>query len=118
MLPISLKIRQLLERLTLDLESGASMVPKSDSAGAPGDFLFFRYRQEGPQRLVMLVQPIAKDAATGNLLLTCILVSPDEYTEADQLRELYTSRSEDDGDDVYRTFIMSLIRGPLYRINL
>ena len=113
----SLKIPNLFSRLGLNMRKHSAMVPKSDSAGVPGDLVFFRYRSEPTSRLAMLVRPIAKDAATGNLLMTCLVLDPDEYTELDQLKTLYTDRS-DLGDDVYRTFIMSFISGPLYRMNL
>ena len=114
---ISQEISELFERLELDIRENSGMVPKSDSAGVPGNLLFFRYRSEQSQRLVMLVKPVTKDARTGNLLLTCVILSPAEYTDKEQLKSLYNNRSNLP-EDTYRTFIMSKIAGPLYRITL
>ena len=63
----------------------------------------------------MVTEPITKDAKTGNLLLTGFkLPEGSEYTAAD-LEKLYISKGLDSED--YRTYIMSNIFGPLYRVS-
>lgn len=95
------------------------IVPKSDSAGYPGDILFFRYMLgTGPgsreERLFMLLEPITKDARTGNLLLTGIKVPQDREYLPDDLDNLYKTKGLP--MEGYRTYIMSRIHGPLRRI--
>lgn len=112
---LSPQISQFLKKLDLDQRRNITMVPKSDSAGNPGDIVIFRYIRGLKQRAAMLVQPIAKDARTGNLLLTVVLIDPNEYETVEQLRNLYTNRGSLP-ENSYRTFIMSRITGPLLRM--
>ena len=113
----SSQISSFLKRIGSDQEADIAMVPKSDSAGSPGDFVIFRYPVGLRQRLCMLVQPIAKDAMTGNLLLTCLDMDPDEYNSSAELIDLYTNRGSL-SEDSYRTFIMSRIMGPLMKLSV
>ena len=97
------------------------MVPKSDSCGGPGDVVFFRYKlgtgkgSRGLQDTTYLTEPVTKDAATGNQLLTGFKVPPDGSYSPESLETLYSnSELPEDG---YRTYIMSNIFGPLHRIS-
>lgn len=110
-------ILRFLSNVQADPQADVVLVPKSDSAGAPGDVLFFRYQlRQGSReyRLFMLVEPIAKDARTGNLLLTGIKVPEDRDYTPDSLETLYKNRELP--KDGYRTYIMSKIYGPLRKI--
>jgi len=97
-----------------------AMVPKSDSCGGPGDILFFRYKLGSGRgsrdfRILLLTEPITKDAKTGNQLLTGFKVPPNGSYSPDSLETLYNnSELPEDG---YRTYIMSNIFGPLRKIN-
>jgi len=97
-----------------------AMVPKSDSCGGPGDILFFRYKLGNGRgsrdfRILLLTEPITKDAKTGNQLLTGFKVPPNGSYSPDSLETLYNnSELPEDG---YRTYIMSNIFGPLRKIN-
>lgn len=101
-----------------DLRVG--MVPKSDSCGGPGDVVFFRYKLgtgKGSRgyRILLITEPVTKDAATGNLLLTGFKVPPDGSYSPESLETLYSnSELPEEG---YRTYIMSNIFGPLHRIS-
>lgn len=101
-----------------DLRVG--MVPRSDSCGDPGDILFFRYKLGSGKgsrgyRILLLTEPVTKDAKTGNLLLTGFKVPPDGSYSPDSLETLYSnSELPEDG---YRTYIMSNVFGPLRRIS-
>ena len=62
----------------------------------------------------MVVEPITRDAATGNLLLTGFKVPDDgNYTPA-SLETLY--KNKELPRENYRTYIMTRIYGPLRRI--
>jgi len=97
-----------------------AMVPKSDSCGGPGDILFFRYKLGNGRgsrdfRILLLTEPITKDAKTGNQLLTGFKVPPNGSYSPDSLETLYNnSELPEDG---YRTYIMKNIFGPLRKIN-
>ena len=97
-----------------------AMVPKSDSCGGPGDILFLRYKLGSGRgsrdfRILLLTEPITKDAKTGNQLLTGFKVPPNGSYSPDSLETLYNnSELPEDG---YRTYIMSNIFGPLRKIN-
>ena len=101
-----------------------STVPKSKSAGKVNDILIFQYRKKGvfkafkpESRVLVLKRPITRQAKTGNLLLTGVSLplpgepdySPEDKDTAFKLRDDYP-------EDGYRTFIMSNILGPLYRV--
>lgn len=96
------------------------MVSKSDSCATAGDFVFFRYKLgtgmgSREERLFLLLEPITKDAKTGNLLLTGIRVPlPGDYTPA-SLVTLYMNKELP--RENYRTYIMTKIYGPLRKIN-
>lgn len=108
-------ISDFLKRLDLSKEDNIAIVPKSDSAGRPGDLMILRYNLT--QRLVMLVQPIAKEPSTGNLLLTCVNVPLDTVQSKEDILTLYTNRRSLP-EDSYRTYIFSDMFGPLLRIRL
>lgn len=93
-----------------------SMVPKSDSCASPGDILFFRYSLNNLRgwRLFLLVEPITKQAGTGNLLLTGFKVPTQGNYTPDSLETLYKNRELP--KENYRTYIMTKIHGPLRRI--
>lgn len=112
-------ITKFLKNVGADPNLDIIIVPKSDSAGYPGDILFFRYtlgigKGSRDMRLFMLVEPIAKDARTGNLLLTGIKVPQDREYLPDDLDNLYKTKGLPASG--YRTYIMSRIHGPLRRI--
>jgi len=110
-----------------------STVPKSKSAGKVNDIMIFQYMKKefrksfiGPVmlgglqvegRILVLKKPITRQAKTGNLLLTGVALplpgepdySPEDKDTAFKLRKDYP-------EDGYRTFIMSNIKGPLYRV--
>jgi hypothetical protein len=95
-------------------------VQKSDSAGQPGDILFFRYKlgigkDSIKFRIFMLIEPITKIAGTGNLLMTGFKVPKDGDYTPDSLENLYKNRELP--KDNYRTYIMSRVWGPLRRVN-
>jgi len=96
------------------------IVPKSDSCGDPGDIVFFRYklgsgRGSRGYRILLITEPVTKDAQTGNLLLTGFKVPPEGSYSPESLESLYNnSELPQEG---YRTYIMSNIFGPLRRIS-
>lgn len=101
-----------------DLRIG--MVPKSDSCGGPGDIVFFRYQLgmgKGSRafRILLITEPVTKDAKTGNLLLTGFKVPSDESYSPNSLITLYNNRELDEAE--YRTYIMKNIYGPLRKIS-
>lgn len=97
-----------------------AMVPRSDSCGDPGDILFFRYslgsgKGSRAYRILLLTEPVTKDAKTGNLLLTGFKVPPEDSYSPESLETLYSnSELPEEG---YRTYIMGNIYGPLHRIS-
>lgn len=113
---ITTQIRRFLKKADVSYDEAVEMVPKSESAGEPGNILFFNYRGRPGGQAVLLVQPISRDAKTGNQLLTCVNISIGDYNTISDLEELYNDR-ESLGSDQYRTYIMSKISGPLRRIN-
>ena len=113
---ITTQIRRFLKKADVSYDEAVEMVPKSDSAGEPGNILFFNYRGRPGGQAVLLVKPISRDAKTGNQLLTCVNISIGDYNTISDLEELYNDR-ESLGSDQYRTYIMSKISGPLRRIN-
>lgn len=119
MAKFSRQIQNFLTDVAADPEANVQIVPKSDSCADPGDVLFFRYSLgTGPgsraERLFMVVEPITRDAATGNLLLTGFKVPDDgNYTPA-SLETLY--KNKELPRENYRTYIMTRIYGPLRRI--
>ena len=116
----STQINNFLQQTGVDPMADVHMVPKSDSAGRPGDFVIFRYQLgigvgSRAERLFLLLEPIAKDAKTGNLLITGMKVPlPGDYNPL-SLLNLYNNKELP--RENYRTYIMSRIRGPLRRID-
>lgn len=128
------QIKIFLRQLGLDLKNEASpgdnadrkisKVPKSKSAGNVNDVMIFKYRKKGvakvftpESRVLVLKKPITRQAKTGNLLLTGValpLPGVPDYDPTD--RETNFELREDYPEDGYRTFIMSNIIGPLYRL--
>lgn len=128
------QIKIFLSQLGLDLKNEndpednadrkISTVPKSKSAGVVNDIMLFQYRKKGvfkafkpENRVLVLKRPITRQAKTGNLLLTGVaLPVPGDaaYTPAD--RDSNFKVRDDYPEDGYRTFIMSNIVGPLYRL--
>lgn len=119
MVYFSPQIKYFLTSLALDANSEVSIVPKSDSCADPGDFVIFRYKlgqgfDSRRERVVLVVQPIVKEAGTGNLLLTGFRV-PDygNYTPQ-SLYDLYENQKLP--KENYRTYILGNIWGSLRRI--
>jgi hypothetical protein len=119
MVYFSKQIKHFLTSLALDGDKEVSIVPKSDSCADPGDFVIFRYKlgrgfDSRRERVVLVVQPIVKEAGTGNLLLTGFRV-PDfgGYTPA-SVYDLYENRKLP--KENYRTYILGNIWGPLRRV--
>ena len=116
----SKEIQNFLTQVGANDDMRIAMVPKSDSCGEPGDILFFRYKLgtgKGSRafRILLLIEPVTKDAQTGNLLLTGFKVPPDGSYSPESLESLYNnSELPEDG---YRTYIMSNVFGPLRRIS-
>ena len=85
----------------------------------PGDVLFFRYKLGSgagsrAYRLFLVIEPITREARTGNLLLTGFKLPDDgDYTPA-SLKDLYTKRALP--KENYRTYIMGNVYGPLRRM--
>jgi hypothetical protein len=100
-------------------------VPKSTSCAVPGDFLFFKYspkykRDTGGKgsnwRVILLVEPVVKQAGTGNLLLTGFELPDSGTYTPDSLSTLY--KNKELPEDSYKTFILNTpyTVSPLYRI--
>lgn len=108
-----------LQQVGIDPSLEVSIVPKSDSCAVPGDILFFRYqlgkgKNSRASRIFLVIQPITREAKTGNLLLTGFKL-PDngQYTPV-SLETLYKKGTLP--RENYRTYIMRNIYGPLRRI--
>ena len=115
----SKQIQDFLRAVAVDPYKHVQIVPKSDSSANPGDVLFFRYKLgmgvgSRAERLFMVVEPITRDAATGNLLLTGFKVPPDGNYTPNSLDDLYKKKALP--EENYRTYIMTRIYGPLRRI--
>lgn len=114
------QIMSFISQTGINPRTEVSIVPKSDSCATAGDFVFFRYKLgigtgSREERLFLLLEPITKDAKTGNLLLTGIKVPlPGDY-DPTSLVNLYMNKELP--RDNYRTYIMTKIYGPLRRIN-
>jgi len=115
----SKQIKNFLGAVGADPSRDVQLVPKSDSCADPGDVVFFRYslgtgKGSRGMRILMITQPVTKDAATGNMLLTGFkLPEGGDYTPA-SLDTLYTQGNLPESD--FRTYIMSKIFGQLKRI--
>ena len=114
------KIKSFLAQVGASDDQRIAMVPKSDSCGRPGDILFFRYKLgvgKGSRgyRILLLTEPITKQAGTGNLLMTGFNVPEDGTYTPQSLESLYMNRELP--EDGYRTYIMSNIFGPLRKIS-
>jgi hypothetical protein len=116
----SKEIKDFLTQVGANDDLRVAIVPKSDSCGSPGNVMFFQYKLgvgKGSRgwRLFLLTEPVVKDAATGNMLLTGFKVPEDGSYSPDSLETLYNnSELPEDG---FRTYIMSNIFGPLRRIS-
>ncbi len=116
----SKQINNFFLQTAIDPKEDVKMVPKSHSCATAGDFIFFRYKLgtgmgSREERLFLLLEPITRDAKTGNELLTGIRVPlPGEYSPG-SLVNLY--KNKELPPDNYRTYIMSKIYGPLRKIN-
>ena len=113
------EIHNFLSQVAADHRLDVSIVPRSDSCASPGDIVFFRYmlgigKGSRAYRIFLITEPVTKDAATGNILLTGFKVPGDgTYTPA-SLETLYKNRELP--KDNYRTYILGHIYGPLRRI--
>ena len=119
MAKFSKQIQDFLKAVAADPYQHVQIVPKSDSCADPGDVLFFRYKLgtgvgSRAERLFMVVEPITRDAATGNLLLTGFKVPPSGNYTPNSLEDLYKKKALP--EENYRTYIMTRIYGPLHRI--
>ena len=116
----SQQVKIFLEKVGADDTLEVSIVPRSDSCASPGEILFFRYSLGiGPgsrrERLMLITEPVTRDAATGNLLLTGFKIPDDGDYTPDSLENLYKNRELP--EDNYRTYIMSKIYGHLRKIS-
>lgn len=112
-------IQNFLKSVGADPNRDVVLVPKSDSCGVPGDILFFRYKLgtgKGSRaaRIFMLTEPITKDPATGNELLTGFKVPEEGAYTPDSLEGLYKNRELP--EENYRTYMMKRIYGILRKI--
>ena len=116
MAKFSKQIQTFLAAVAADADDDVQIVPKSDSCAVPGDVLFFRYKLGSgagsrAYRLFLVIEPITREARTGNLLLTGFKLPDDgDYTPA-SLKDLYTKRALP--KENYRTYIMGNVYGPL-----
>ena len=113
------EIDNFLDQVGADHRRNVAIVPKSDSCANPGDVVFFRYKLgigKGSRgyRIFLITEPVTKDAATGNLLLTGFKVPSGGTYTPDSLETLYKNRELP--EDNYRTYILGHIFGPLRRI--
>jgi hypothetical protein len=112
-------IQNFLAQVGADENLSVSKVPKSDSCAGVGEVVFFRYKLgvgKGSRsfRIVLLTEPITRDAKTGNKLLTGFKVPEGgEYTP-DSLETLYNNKELPEPE--FRTYIMSNIFGSLYKV--
>ena len=116
----SQQVKIFLEKVGADDTLEVSIVPRSDSCASPGEILFFRYSLGiGPgsrrERLMLITEPVTRDAATGNLLLTGFKIPDDGDYTPDSLENLYKNRELP--EDNYRTYIISKIYGHLRKIS-
>ena len=118
----SSKISKFFQEVGIDNDLQVAEVPKSQSCASPGDFLFFQYKPKYnleaiDWRIVLMVQPIVKQAGTGNLLLTGFELPDSGTYTPDSLQTLYNNKELP--EDSYRTFIISspYLVSPLYRIS-
>ena len=119
MAKFSKQTQDFLRDVGADPEQSVQIVPKSDSCAVPGDILFFRYtlgagKGSRAERLIMVIEPITREPATGNLLLIGFKVPPDSNYTATSLNDLYKTRALP--VENYRTYRMNKIYGPLRRI--
>ncbi len=119
MVNFSPKVNKFLKDVGADRNYEVQIVPKSDSCAVPGDFVFFRYslgsgKGSREARIVMLVQPITREARTGNLLLTGFRVPDNGTYTPDSLEDLYRGKALPTKN--YRTYIIQRIYGPIRRI--
>jgi len=100
------QIRNFLIQVGAHHRKNVAIVPKSDSCARPGDVVFFRYKLgmgKGSReyRIFLITEPVTKDAATGNILLTGFKVPTDRTYNPDSLETLYKNRELP--KDNYRT---------------
>tara|TARA_R110000765_G_scaffold77907_1_gene153169 strand:- start:408 stop:779 length:372 start_codon:yes stop_codon:yes gene_type:complete len=119
MAKFSKQTQNFLKSVGADPAMDVSIVPKSDSCASPGDVLFFRYKLgigagSRAERLFLVTEPITREAATGNLLLTGFRIPGGGDYSPDSLETLY--KNKELPEENYRTYIMSNIYGPLRRI--
>lgn len=119
MVNFSPKVNNFLKQVGADRNYEVQIVPKSDSCAVPGDFVFFRYslgtgKGSREARIVMLVQPITREAKTGNLLLTGFRVPDNGTYSPESLVDLYRGKALPTKN--YRTYIIQRIYGPIRRI--
>jgi len=113
------EIQSFLKQVDAHSRTNVSIVPKSDSCAVPGDVVFFRYKLgigKGSRsyRIFLITEPVTRDAATGNILLTGFKVPTNRTYAPDSLETLYKNRELP--KDNYRTYILGNIYGPLRRI--
>jgi len=119
MASFSKQILSFLKSVQADPESEVGPVAKSISCAVPGEVVFFRYslgtgKGSRAMRMVLVVQPVVKDAKTGNLLLTGFKLPDGGSYTPESLDSLYKNREIP--KDEYRTYILSRIYGSLFRI--
>lgn len=113
------QIHNFLKSIQADPEKEVSIVQKSISCANPGDVTFFRYslgtgKGSRAMRMVLVVQPIVKEAKTGNLLLTGFKLPDNGTFTPDSLDDLYKNKGIP--KENYRTYILNRIYGSLHVI--
>ena len=113
-------IQNFLSQVGANDDLRVAIVPRSDSCAAPGEIVFFRYKLgvgKGSRafRILLVTEPVTKDAKTGSLLLTGFKVPEEGTYTPDSLESLYNnSELPEDG---FRTYIMGNIYGPLRKVS-
>lgn len=121
MVNFSPQVNNFLRNTGVDSELEIAIVPKSDSCGRPGEFLFFRYKlgkgeNSRRERIFLITEPVTKCSKTGNLLLTGFRLPDRGNYTPESLTNLY--KNKELPRENYRTYIMSNIYGPLRKITL
>lgn len=116
----SKEIKGFLTQVGADDDLRIAIVPKTESCGRPGDIVFFRYRLgvgKGSRafRILLITEPVTRDARTGNLLITGFKVPPDDTYTPKSLLTLYKNRELNEAK--FRTYIMKNIFGPLRKVS-
>ena len=106
---ISKENLEFLDRHNRDYALDLTRVASSSSQLSVGDVITFNYYAEGyngASRIALVVQPVTKQAGTGNRLLSVVNISPSMNLTPQVINDLYKNRASL-GEDQYRTFILN-----------